>query len=191
MDMLDSYKIDLKNMRSDKVEYQFALTDAYFEAVQGPEVQKGHVDVNLRVKRTAGAYELTFCIDGIIQIPCDRCLELMDQKISTESVLKVKLGLEYVDEGELRIIPEEDGILDVSWLMYEMIALEIPMKHVHEPGLCNGAMMGTLAHMLTDIVDEEHLEQDTDAVHPVQEETDGNRPIDPRWNELKKILDNN
>lgn len=191
MDKLDCYKIDLKNMRSDKDEYQFVLTDAYFEAVQGPEVQKGQVNVNLRVKRTAGAFELTFDVDGLIQIPCDRCLELMEQKIKTQSVLKVKLGLEYADEGDMIIVPEDDGILDVSWLIYEMIALEIPMKHVHEPGLCNGAMMGTLAHMLTDIADGEQTDEDVSADDSEQEEADEERPIDPRWSELKKILDNN
>lgn len=191
MDKLDSYKIDLKNMRSDRDEYQFVLTDAYFEAVQGPEVQKGKVDVNLRVKRTAGAFELIFDIDGLIQIPCDRCLELMEQKIKTQSVLKVKLGMEYADEGDMIIVPEDEGILDVSWLIYEMIALEIPMKHVHEPGLCNGAMMGALAHMLTDIVDGEQTDEEVSADNSEAEETDEERPVDPRWNELKKILDNN
>ena len=34
MDVLDSYKIDLKNMRTDVAEYQFALDDAFFGAVR-------------------------------------------------------------------------------------------------------------------------------------------------------------
>lgn len=190
MDLLDNYKIDLKSMRTDRADYQFVLDNAYFEAVRGSEVERGQADVHLSVKKTAGAFELTFNIEGIIQIPCDRCLELMDQRIETVSVLKVKLGEEYADEGDIIVIPEYDGVLDVSWLIYEMIALEIPIKHVHEPGQCNGAMMGTLERLMTDFGDQDK-EENTVTNHSDGEFSDNQRPIDPRWNELKKILDNN
>lgn len=77
-------------------------------------------------------------------MPCDRCLDDMEQAIDTESVLMVKLGDDYADEGELVIVPFEDGTLNVAWHIYEFIALEIPIKHVHEPGKCNVAMIEAL-----------------------------------------------
>ena len=46
MDVLDSYKIDLKNMRTDVAEYQFALDDAFFEAVEGTLVKSGKADAD-------------------------------------------------------------------------------------------------------------------------------------------------
>ena len=57
MDVLDSYKIDLKNMRTDVAEYQFALDDAFFEAVEGTLVRSGKADADLKI-REAG--ELMF-----------------------------------------------------------------------------------------------------------------------------------
>ena len=71
--------------------------------------------------------------------------------------------------------------------MYEFIALSIPMKHVHAPGKCNKAMMGTLNKYLRVSADENAEEME------VEEETadDKEQVIDPRWNELKKIIDNN
>lgn len=187
MNVLDSYKIDLKNMRTDVSEYQFRLDNAFFEAIDDVLIRKGLVDVNLRVKKTAGAFELTFCIKGNVQIPCDRCLDDMDQAIDSVSTLKVKLGDEYEDNGELIVVPFDEGVLDVSWNLYEFIALEIPIKHVHEPGKCNVAMMSVLKeHEAVASGDDDDTDDEFFA-----HEGDGEKPIDPRWNELKKILDNN
>ena len=40
-------------------------------------------------------------------------------------------GDEYDDDGEMLTVPITEGTLDVSWLLYEFIALQIPMRHVH------------------------------------------------------------
>lgn len=54
MDVLDSYKIDLKNMRTDVAEYQFALDDAFFEAVEGTLVRSGKADADLKIRESGG-----------------------------------------------------------------------------------------------------------------------------------------
>jgi len=60
------------------------------------------------------------------------------------------------------------------------------MKHVHAPGKCNKDMVSKLSKHLRVSGDDE---DDDDFL----EEDSSNEPqtIDPRWNELKKILDNN
>ena len=124
-------------------------------------------------------------------MPCDRCLDDMEQPVSSTDKLLVKFGHEYAEEGEnLIVIPEDEGIINVAWFMYEFVALAIPMKHVHAPGKCNKAMSSKLRKHLRTTPDEE----EEDAFIPeddvlTEEETE--TPIDPRWNELKKILDNN
>jgi len=60
-------------------------------------------------------------------------------------------------------------VLSVAWYIYEFAALGIPMRHVHPDGECS-----------------QMFETDSQA----QDEED-EKPIDPRWSELKKILDNN
>ena len=61
------------------------------------------------------------------------------------------------------------------------------MKHVHAPGKCNKDMVHKLSKHLRSAGDDE-----TEEDEGVQEEFEvDNRVIDPRWNELKKILDNN
>ena len=73
---------------------------------------------------------------------------------------------------------------------YEFIALNIPMKHVHAPGKCNKGMVGKLSKHLRISADDE--DDDDIAVElPEGDISEGPQEIDPRWNELKKILDNN
>lgn len=187
MGKFDAYKIDLKGMKNDTYSCEYVLDNHFFESIDSPEVQKGKVHVALTVKKTAGLYELSFKTEGIVQVTCDRCLDDMDQPVSSTDKIKVKLGEDFSESGDIVIIPEETGEINVAWFMYEFIALSIPMKHVHAPGKCNKAMMGTLNKYLRVSADENAEEME------VEEETadDKEQVIDPRWNELKKIIDNN
>ena len=60
MGKFDKYKIDLKGMQADSAKYEFVLDNLYFAHIDGPEVQKGKVNVTLTVKRTSRAFELSF-----------------------------------------------------------------------------------------------------------------------------------
>ena len=95
----------------------------------------------------------------------------MSQPIETDNRLAVKLGAEYSEDDDLVTIDENEGILDVAWFIYEFIALAIPIRHVHEPGMCNAAMIEAL---------EEHS-----AARSSDEE--GAEVIDPRWEALRKF----
>ena len=168
------------------------LDNLNFAHIDGPEVQKGKVNVTLNVKRTSRAFELSFQTDGMVWVPCDRCLDDMELPISSSDKLMVKFGHEYAEEGEnLIVIPEEEGEINVAWFMYEFIALSIPMKHVHAPGKCNKAMTSKLSkHLKTNANEDSDEVFDTGGDDIVIEE-EVEEQIDPRWNELKKILDNN
>ena len=112
-----------------------------------------------------------FNTEGTVQISCDRCLDEMDQDIKTENRLVVKYGDEYSEEDDIVTIPENEGILDVAWFIYEFIALNIPIKHVHEPGKCNREMLDLIEKHSVTRSDDGKIEGD----------------IDPRWRELEKL----
>ncbi len=192
MGKFDAYKIDLKGMRSDSVNYEFLLDNLFFAQIDALEVQKGKVNVSLNVKKTSHAFELNFQTDGMVWVPCDRCLDDMELSVSSKDKLMVKFGREYAEEGDnLVIIPEEDGEINVAWFMYEFVSLAIPMKHVHAPGKCNKGMRAKLnEHLRVD------ADEDSQDAFPMDEEPEAGDirnegGTDPRWDELKKILDNN
>ena len=174
-------------MLTDSCEHEYQLDNQFFSDLDTPEIQKGKLDVTLKVKRTSGMYLMDFHIEGNVIVTCDRCLEEMEQPIESDDLLKVKLGEEFAEIGDIVVVPEEDGYINVAWFIYEFIALNIPMKHVHAPGKCNKDMVHKLSKHLRSAGDDE-----TEEDEGVQEEFEvDDRVIDPRWNELKKILDNN
>ena len=184
-------KFDLKGMQADLCKYEFLLDNLFFAHIDGPEVQKGKVNVELTVKKTSRAFELSFQTEGIVWVPCDRCLDEMEQPVTSSDKLMVKFGHEYAEEGDnLIVIPEEEGEINVAWFMYEFIALAIPMKHVHAPGKCNKAVTSKLNKHLRTSGDDD-AEESFGAGEDIVVEDEAEEQIDPRWNELKKILDNN
>jgi uncharacterized metal-binding protein YceD (DUF177 family) len=172
---IETFKIDLKGLKEGITTLEYHLDKDYFEAIDAQEVRRGELCAKLSVRRTAGFFELDFHIDGIVHIPCDLCLDDMDQAIDTDNKLVVKFGEEYSEDDDLVIVAEDEGILDVSWFIYEFIALDIPIKHVHAPGKCNAAMIKML---------EEYSATRSS-------EGDGQDAVDSRWSELEKLKNNN
>lgn len=191
MGKFDKYKIDLKGMREDHMKYDFQLDNMYFAHIDGPEVQKGKVNVTLEVKRQIHSFDFSFNTAGVVWVPCDRCLDEMEIQIESVDKMVVKFGREYAEEGDnLIVIPEEEGEINIAWFIYEFVALNVPMKHVHAPGKCNKSMTSKLnKHLRTsgDDINDDNFEAGEE--EQVMEETE--QAVDPRWNELKKILDNN
>ena len=168
---LEFLKIDLKSLKEEETSLEFDLDDTYFEALDDAEVKKGSLHVSVSIRRATGFFELLFHTAGTVIIPCDRCLDDMDLPVETENRLVVKLGSEYSEEDDVIVVPENEGILDMSWLIYEFVALVIPIRHVHAPGKCNIAMTKTLEELSADRSSDE----------------ESNQSSDPRWDKLKTL----
>jgi uncharacterized metal-binding protein YceD (DUF177 family) len=69
------------------------------------------------------------------------------------------------------VVPENEGILDMTWFIYEFVALVIPIRHVHAPGKCNPAMTKALEELSADRSSDEESDQ----------------PTDSRWDKLKTL----
>lgn len=191
MGKFDIYNVSLKGNQPDIREIEYVLDNDFFKKIDGNEVQKGKLNVQLTVKRTTVAFEFSFNIQGVVFVPCDRCLDEMEVLVETTEKLFVKLGKEYAEESDnLIVIPEEEGQINLAWFMYEFVALCIPMKHVHGPGKCNKTMSSKLKkHMTKSSDDDDDTSIDFD---DIEEESDTNViETDPRWDDLKKFIDNN
>lgn len=194
MGKFDKYKIDLKGMTADSLKYEFVLDNLFFANIDGPEVQRGKVNVELVVKKSSHAFDFHFQTDGMVYVPCDRCLDDMEQPITSTDYLRVKFGEEYSEEDDnLVVIPEDEGVINVAWFMYEFVALAIPMKHVHASGKCNKAMSSKLSKHLrtTPDEDDDFAEDDFEEEDSSMTDAEEEMKIDPRWADLKKLLDNN
>jgi uncharacterized metal-binding protein YceD (DUF177 family) len=95
----------------------------------------------------------------------------MEQPVESDNRLIVKLGSEASEEDDMIVVDENEGILDMSWIIYEFIVLAIPIRHVHAPGKCNPAMTQALEELSADRSSDEESSQ----------------AIDPRWEKLKNL----
>ena len=168
---LERFKIDLKGLTEEVTTYDFDLDDSFFEALDETEVESGTLHVSLSIRKASGFFELLFHTVGSVDIICDRCLDLMEQPIETDNRLVVKLGSTNSEDDDTVMVDENEGILDTSWLIYEFIALAIPIQHVHATGKCNPAMTKALEELSADRSGDE----------------ESNQAIDPRWEKLKNL----
>ena len=171
MNSLESLKIDLKGLKDEETSFDFTLDDTYFEALDGADVRKGSLHVSVSIRKATDFFEFNFHNEGTIVIPCDRCLDDMVLPVDTDNRMIVKLGSAYSEEDDIIVVPENEGILDMAWFIYEFVALVIPIRHVHAPGKCNPAMTQALEELSADRSSDEESCQ----------------PIDPRWSELLKL----
>ncbi len=181
------YNIPLKNLSAGDHTFEYVLDRKFFEAIDDEEIRKGNVEVTVHVRRTSSAFQLDFEVMGVVQVPCTRCLDDMNQTVDTGSRLIVKFGKEYSEESdEIVIIPEEEGEINIAWFLYEFIALSIPIKHVHPAGECNRIVSSKFRKHRTlsvDDTDEDDEETDDDDFAD-DEETQSN---DPRWDALRGL----
>lgn len=175
MGRFDKYNVDLKGLKAESLTMEFDLDNAFFADIDGEEFQRGAVKAYVTVKKGRDLFDFTFALAGEVIVPCDRCLDDLAIDVDTESVLKVRLGDTYADDGDTVIVPEADGGINIAWYLYEFIVLALPMKRVHAPGKCNHEMTGRLKkHSRSE--DEEDLNSEMPDVG-----------IDPRWEGLKAI----
>jgi len=171
MSSLECYKIDLKDLTEAETAFEWDVDDAFFSTLDTTEVQQGSLHVSGSIRKASGFFELLFHVSGTVSIACDRCLDLMDQPIEADNSLVVKLGSGNPSEDDVIVVDENEGILDCAWLVYETIALAIPIQHVHAPGKCNPAMTHVLEELSADRSGDEESSQ----------------AVDPRWEALLKV----
>ena len=179
----DLYKVDLKSMKQDVQEISYLLDNQFFANIESEDIQKGKVNILLTVTRTLDVFNLAFKIQGMITIPCDRCLDDMDYPVETTARLIVKFGKDYAEESdEIIVIPESEGVINLAWFLYEFIVLAIPIKHTHAPGKCNKQMTSKLKKHTA------KAEDDVDDFDDIAlSDDDSEADIDPRWNALKEL----
>ena len=168
---LEQIKVDLKALTEEVTPLEWELDDQFFEQLEDAQLQQGSVHVSGSIRKAVGFFELELQSVGTVRVPCDRCLEMMDQPVEADLRLIVKMGSEYTDDDDVITVDEAHPVLDTAWLIYESIALAVPIRHVHQPGDCNVSMSEKLNEL--------SAARSSDA--------DAEDAVDPRWAALKGL----
>lgn len=122
--------------------FDFQLDNSYLSTIENSELLGGTVDVKVRLILHEEDFVVDMDIVGQVQVTCDRCLDSMDVDVDI-----------YEEEMELEDDPKQ---LDLAWLAYELIIVNLPLVHSHQDGGCNPEMDALLQdHLCTALDDEE------------------------------------
>lgn len=175
----DQYKLNLRTLTEGDHEYSWLLEDRYFQSIDSNGITGGEVEVHLDLRRTGDVFSLAFSYDGVVDTTCDRCLDPLEVVVEADRELVVKFGQEYLEESdEILVVGEQDGVLDLEWLMYEDIVLSLPVQRLHEDGQCNDSML-----QIIHSVEPAELIEGSEGEDITRDE-DG---IDERWAALKAL----
>jgi len=177
MKYLSQYVIPFSGLNEGKHLFDFSADHRFFAGFEESEIEKGNVSIQVELEKRTTYLRLTFVLEGEVELICDRCLEPYLQPIESRNLMLVKFSETETDDGdEVIYIHPGANQVEVAKLIYEFIVLSIPIRHVHPEdqdgkSLCDPEML----RKLDDYKAKEVPESD---------------PIDPRWNDLKKIIGN-
>jgi uncharacterized metal-binding protein YceD (DUF177 family) len=170
----NKYNIEFKGLKEGLHDFEFGADNKFFAHFEESLVENGEVTVKVILEKRSSFIKLHCEIEGWIELTCDRCLEDYQQTITNDTEIFVKFGESAYDDGEnvMWVDPEEHHI-NLAQIIYEYIALSIPLRHVHPKN--NDGKRACNKEMIQKLKDYMHPENEDDTV------------TDPRWDALKKL----
>ena len=149
MSRQDHYMIDLSRLPIGTHVFEIQLYSDFFASLEKSEILSGDVAAKIVLNLREESYQLNIAVQGTVFVVCDRCLDPMP--------------LDIIDEQEIWSEEEENDLssmtthqLDLSWLAYEIVSINIPLVHSHQAGECNKHMELLLQDHLCDEPDPEN-----------------------------------
>ena len=175
---LQKYQINLVGLKNKLHDFVFDLDQAFFAHFEQKMFNTGICKAEISLDKRENMLETVFKISGSIELVCDRSLDIFDYVLQTEQRIFFQYGEKYEEMSEELIeIPADSETLDLSQLLYELVAVEVPMRKLHPR---------YKAELENEAAEDEIIFQSGNEVEKSEEN------VDPRWQLLKnlKISDN-
>lgn len=170
---MKEFDIDLVNLANERYDYQYIVNSDFFSMFEHSLVEVGNCNINVALTKSETMLICEFGINGTIQLTCDRSLELFDYEIVATEQIIFKYGEQAQElSEEIVVIPRGLATLNLGQYIYEFIGIQVPMKKLHPR-----------------YAEEEDGEEDILLIYSsATEEESGKEDIDPRWDDLKKLI---
>lgn len=168
------YRIPFVGLKIGIHNFEFEITDTFFDSIEYSIIHKGKVDVNLSLEKKETMLIGNYNISGSVEIDCNRCNDPVNADIDGTYQLIYKFdNVSSNDESLITIFPEEHEI-DVKESILELITVSVPKRVVHSEGKCNKDTLAILdQYMMVEEIENDNEEVDTGE--------------DDRWAELNKL----
>ncbi|RCW93653.1 YceD family protein [Winogradskyella arenosi] len=176
MKALKSYTIPFVGLKIGEHHFDYQIDNTFFEHFEYDEFNAVDVKIDLKFEKKTTLLELCFSAKGSVNVNCDITNEPFDLAIDDEFKLVVKFGDAYNNDNEdILIVPHGEYEINVAQYIYELIVLAVPIKRVH-PGIEDGTLQSDILSKLEELRPSE------------DQNTKSSEDIDPRWDNLKKLL---
>ena len=169
------YAFEPSKLKDGSNELRFKIDRSFFAEFEHSLIEEGDILIQVEIVKCKTHLDVSLQIEGVLQLPCDRCLEWYPHEVKTTKriILTYETRADFKNE-EVIIIQEDQPWVDLSKEFYDFIHLEIPLRKVPETE--------------THLCDEETLRVlgliEDDEIKPLESSEE---IIDPRWEELKKL----
>jgi uncharacterized metal-binding protein YceD (DUF177 family) len=176
MKALKAYTIPFVGLKVGEHDFDYQIDNTFFQNFEYDEFNAVGVKIDLKFEKKTTLLELYFSAEGSVNINCDVTNEPYDQAIADNFKLVVKFGDEHNDDNDdILIVTHGEYEINVAQYIYELIVLAVPAKRIH-PGVEDGTLQSDILSKL-------------DELSPGEDgKTKSSEAIDPRWNNLKKLL---
>ena len=173
MKLLKEYEVSSFGLKEGSHNFEYEIEKQFFEAFDYNEFLDADIAIGLNLVKKSTLLELHFTAKGTVKVACDLTNEPFDQPINGDLDIVVKFGDEFNDDNdEIIIIPHGSHQMNVAQYIYEMIVLATPNKKIH-PGIEDGTLQSDILQKLEEL-------------RP--KEKNNLNEIDPRWEDLKKLI---
>jgi uncharacterized metal-binding protein YceD (DUF177 family) len=172
--VLKAYTISFKGLKLGKHSFDFEVNNDFFSEFPEGEIREGALNAKVKMNKQENLLEFDIVIKGEVKVTCDRCLEQFFLPVQYKGFLLAKITSEEMeDEADIMYLTEDDHEINLARYLYESIHLSLPIKRYH--GL-NGTSIDDCDQEMLKYI---HFEEEQEV------------EVDPRWEALKKLLDNN
>jgi uncharacterized protein len=178
---LREFNIDIFRLNNGTYDYEFIINKDFFEFFNFGLIETGSAKAFVHMIKSETLINMTIKVKGSVELVCDRSLEKFDFPLDTENKILFKFGDRDEEvSDEIIIIERNTQRLNVAQHIYDFINLAIPMKKIHP--------------RFQEEEEDEDDETEAKLIYssaPEEEELKEEEDVDPRWNILKNLKNNN
>lgn len=173
MDKLRNYDVSFSGLKTGKHKFRFEIDQEFFQLFDTEqEFTNPKIAVDVLLDKHSTFMEFEIKVNGTVELVCDISNENFDHPVENEIRVLVKFGEEYDDsEEDVITIPTADHAFNIAQLIYENVALSIPMKKI-SPNVSEEDLA---------ILEKFSPKEDDEEEHE----------SDPRWDALKNLKNKN
>ncbi|MGK0386357.1 MAG: uncharacterized metal-binding protein YceD (DUF177 family) [Patiriisocius sp.] len=176
---LKEFTIPFVGLKLGEHHFDYAIENKFFEHFEYDEFNDATINLGVLLDKKTTFMEFTLTYTGSVNVNCDVTNEPYDEAVEGTYHFIVKFGDDFNDENEdLLIIPHGSYEVNIQQFIYESVILNLPSRRIH-PGVDDGTLQSDILDKLEELSPKETKEN--------REETQEG-PTDPRWDSLKKLL---